>query len=81
MERLLLYYISFPAKCCQASTTYISALHTPKYHFISVLRRVSLAEYILVLKVYSLLLQITCFIRVTASTVSTQRVTKTRSWA
>jgi hypothetical protein len=40
---------------------------------------VSLAEYILVLRVYSLLLQMTCFTRASASTASTQRVTRTRS--
>ena len=44
-------------------------------------RRVSLAEYILVLRVYSLLLQMAFFIRAYVSTVSTQQVTKTRSRA
>jgi hypothetical protein len=40
---------------------------------------VSLAEYIPVLRVYSLLLQMTCFIRASARTVSTPRVMRTRS--
>ena len=44
------------AKCCQANST-DKALHTPWCHNISGLRRVSLAEYILVLRIYSLLLQ------------------------
>jgi hypothetical protein len=42
-------------------------------------RQVSLAEYILVLRVYSLLLQMTCFIRASARPASTPRVTRTRS--
>ena len=46
----------FYAKCCQANST-DKALHTPWCHIISGLRQVSLAEYILVLRVYSLLLQ------------------------
>ena len=41
---------------------------------------VSLAEYILVLRVYSPLLQMTCSITATASIVSTPRGMKTRSW-
>ena len=45
------------------------------------LLRVSLAEYIPVLRVYSLLLQMTCYITVIASIVSTLLVMKTRSWA
>ena len=44
-------------------------------------RRVSLAEYIPVLRVNSLLLQMTFYIRDSVSIVSTRRVTKTRSWA
>jgi hypothetical protein len=44
------------AKCRQASSTY-KALHDPWCHFIFDLRWVSLAKYILVLRVYSLLLQ------------------------
>jgi hypothetical protein len=40
---------------------------------------VSLAEYIPVLRVYSLLLQMTCFIRASARTASTLRVMWTRS--
>ena len=43
--------------------------------------RVSLAEYILILRVYSLLLQMTSYIRDSVSIVSTRRLTKTRSWA
>jgi hypothetical protein len=42
-------------------------------------RRVSLAEYILVVRVYSLLLQMTCFIRASARLASTPRVMRTRS--
>jgi hypothetical protein len=41
----------------QASPLYI-ALHTPWCHFISSFCRVSLAEYLLVLRVYSHLLQV-----------------------
>ena len=44
-------------------------------------RRVSLAEYILVLRVYFLLLQMTFYIRDSISIVSTRQVMKTRSWA
>ena len=44
-------------------------------------RRVSLAEYILVLRVYALLLQMTFYIRDSVSIVSTQWAMKTRSWA
>ena len=44
-------------------------------------RRVSLAEYILVLRVYSLLLEMTCSIMATTSIVSTLLGMKTRSWA
>ena len=44
-------------------------------------RRVSLAEYIPVLRVYSLLLQMTFSIRDSVSIVSTRRVMKTRSCA
>jgi hypothetical protein len=42
-------------------------------------RWISLAEYILVLRVYSLLLQMTCFIRASARTASTLWVMRTRS--
>jgi hypothetical protein len=42
-------------------------------------QRVSLAEYIPVLRVYSLLLQMTCFIRASTRTASTPRVMRTRS--
>jgi hypothetical protein len=42
-------------------------------------RRVSLAEYIPVLRVYSLMLQMTCYIRAFARIASTWRVTRTRS--
>jgi hypothetical protein len=38
-------------KCCEASSSY-KALHDPWCHFISSLWWVSLAEYILVLRVY-----------------------------
>ena len=48
--------------------------------FIFGLRRVSLAEYNLVLRVYSHLLQMTCSITATTSIVSTLRGMKTRSW-
>jgi hypothetical protein len=40
---------------------------------------VSLAEYIPILRVYSLLLQMTCFIRASVRTTSTLRVMRTRS--
>ena len=49
--------------------------------FIFGLWRVSLAEYIPVLRVYSLLLQMTIYIRDSVSIISTRRVMKTRSWA
>jgi hypothetical protein len=42
----------------QASPTYIKALHTPWYHAIYGFCRVSLAEDIIVLRVYSHLLQV-----------------------
>jgi hypothetical protein len=42
-------------------------------------RWVSLAEYIPVLRVYSLILQMTCFIRASTRTASTPRVMRTRS--
>jgi hypothetical protein len=42
-------------------------------------RRVSLVEYIPVLMVYSLMLQMTCFIRASARPASTPRVMRTRS--
>jgi hypothetical protein len=42
-------------------------------------RRVSLAEYIPVLRVYSLLLQMTCFIKASARIASTPLVMRTRS--
>jgi hypothetical protein len=44
-------------KCCQARST-DKALHTPSSHFIFSLWWVSLSEYILVLSVYSHLLQV-----------------------
>ena len=49
--------LDFYAKCCQASSTY-KALHSPWCHFISGLWRVSLAEYIRVLRVYPTILQV-----------------------
>jgi hypothetical protein len=62
----------------------VSQLHLRKPYMILgvsyfLFRRVSLAEYILVLRVYSLLLQMTCFIRASARTASTPRVMRTRS--
>jgi hypothetical protein len=65
-------------KCCQASLTHISALHTPWCHIISGLCQVSLAEYILVLRVYFLLLQMTSSIMVAASTYFSLRGMMTR---
>jgi hypothetical protein len=47
--------------------------------FYFLFQRVSLAKYILVLRVYSLLLQMTCYIRASARIASTWRVTRTRS--
>jgi hypothetical protein len=47
----LLMLLSFYAKCCQASSTYISALHTSWCHLIFGLWGVSIAMYILVLRV------------------------------
>ena len=70
---------AFMQKGCPARFT-DKALHTPWCHFISGLWWVSLAEYILVLRVYSPLLQMTCSIMTTASIVSTLRGMKTRSW-
>jgi hypothetical protein len=57
----------------------MKALHNPWCHLISGFWRVSLAEYIPVLRVYSLLLQMTCFTRASARTASALRVTRTRS--
>jgi hypothetical protein len=54
------------------------ALHDP-WCLLFPCRRVSLAEYILVLRFYFLLLQMTCFTWASASTASTQRVTRIRS--
>jgi hypothetical protein len=53
------------------------ALHDPWCLFL--FWWVSLAEYILVLRVYSLLLQMTCFTRASARAASTWRVMRTRS--
>jgi hypothetical protein len=47
--------------------------------FYFLFRRVSLAEYILILRVYSLLLQMTSYIRASARIASTRRVMRTRS--
>jgi hypothetical protein len=49
-------YLSFYAKCCQASST-DKSLHDPWESPYFGLWQVSLAVYILVLRVYSLLLQ------------------------
>jgi hypothetical protein len=54
------------------------ALHTPWCHFIFGLWRVSPAEYILVLRVYSLLLQMTSSITDAASTIFSLRGMMTR---
>jgi hypothetical protein len=68
---------AFMQKYYQARST-DKALHTLWCHIISSLRRVSLAEYILVLKVYSLLLQMTSSIMAAASTVFSLRGMRTR---
>jgi hypothetical protein len=67
------------AKCRQASSTY-KALHDPWCHFIFGLRRVSLAKYILVLRVYSLLLQMIWCTMGTIRIVFTLLWTKIRPW-
>ena len=61
--------MAFYAKCCQARSTY-KALHDPWSHFISNLWRVSLAEYLLVLRVYFPLLQIIRCVMATIRTAS-----------
>jgi hypothetical protein len=57
----------------------MKALHNLSCHLIFGFWRVSLAEYIPVLRVYFPLLQMICFTKASARAVSTQRVTKTRS--
>ena len=59
----------FYAKCCQATSTY-TALHDPWSHLISGLWRVSLVEYLLVLRVYFPLLQMALCIMVIARVAS-----------
>jgi hypothetical protein len=71
--------MAFYAKCCQASPTY-TALHDPWCYFISGLRRVSLAEYILIFRVYSLLFQMICCTMGTVRIVFTLLWMKIRPW-
>jgi hypothetical protein len=63
---------------CQLAAL-MKALHNPWCHLTSGFWWVSLAEYIPVLRVYSLLLQMTCFIRASARTASAPWVMRTRS--
>jgi hypothetical protein len=56
----------------------MKALHNPWCILFSVSMGKS-SEYIPVLRVYSLLLQMTCFIRASTRTASTPRVMRTRS--
>ena len=75
----MLCYLSFYAKCCQANSTN-KALHTPWCHIIFGLWRVSLAEYILILRVYSLLLQMTWCIMAIVRTAFIQLWMRTKPW-
>ena len=61
----------------QASSTLYSALHDP-WCLLGVVRRVSLAEYILVLRVYSRLLRIVSYMTVSARPVFTLRGMRTK---
>ena len=72
-------YLSFYAKYCQANSTN-KALHTPLYHIIYGFQRVSLAEYIHVLKVYSLLLQMIWCIMGTVRTAFILPWMRTKPW-
>ena len=67
------------AKCCQANST-DKAFHTPWCHIICSLWWVSLAEYILVLRVYSLLLQMICCIMGTVRTAFILPWMRTKPW-
>ena len=75
----VLCYVSFYAKCYQANST-DKALHTPLCHIISGLRRVSLAEYIHILRVYSLLLQMIWCIMGTIRTAFILPWMRTKPW-
>ena len=59
---------------------YIFALHDP-WCLLCFTRRVSLAEYILVLRVYSHLLQMTSFMTVSARPISIPLGMRTNRWA
>jgi len=61
--------LSFWQMLSQASYTLYSALHDP-WCLLCLVRWVSLAEYILVLRVYSHLLQMMCFMMASARPVS-----------
>ena len=63
------YHLSFLQLLSQARYTSYSALHDP-WCLLCFTRWVSLAEYILVLKVYSHLLQVISFMMVSARPVS-----------
>ena len=68
-------------KCMsQASSTLYSALHNP-WCLLCVVRWVSLAEYILILRVYSRLLQMTSFMTVSTRPVFTLRGIGLNRWA
>ena len=64
--------VTFYAKCCQATSTY-EALHNPWSHFIFGLRWVSLAEYLLILRVLFPLLHMVQFITAIARTTFVRR--------
>ena len=70
----------FYAKCCQATSTY-KASHDPWSHFISGLWWVSLAEYLLVLRVYFSLLQMAQCIMVIARVASIPLWMRSKPWA
>ena len=71
--------MAFYAKCYQASSTY-KALHNPWSHFIFSLWWVSLAEYLLVLRVLFPLLQMAQFIMVIARVASIPSWMRSKPW-
>ena len=72
--------IAFYAKYCQATSTYI-ALHNPWSQFISSLWWVSLAEYLLVLRVLFPLLQMAYYIMDIARVASIPPWMRSKPWA
>ena len=70
--------MAFYAKCCQASSTY-KALHNPWSHFFG-LWWVSLAEYLLILRVLFPLLQMVQFIMAIARIASVPPWTRSKPW-